>query len=794
MQLITIYRQKEPREPLAPEPNHRSPQAETPSRKPPHRRSYPSQTFENRGDEYNRLPLDYEPDIKLETILAFVHRHESLTIAGYECRNLPKYDDLSAYGIPELEERRLWQLEVERLLKAATCPEPFLFNSHGVFEDISQENFQKLSDVADQIACNLGILFHDNALISNSDKYKRNEMRFYKKAKQVMQRLSDDLQDGDEDTFKTKRPTLLTERNRDFYFVLIDYVTSTIARYLYRCAASTMWHNLCFATIAKFTAKLKILEKDPIKFASISLEAAEDLDDEKEQHEFLDFVDRGYRSLKEEAPFDPKSLYHLVETNFREALHYIFLHVFGGVLFSHDIKKRPDDIEICHRVYRTGQNSSHTVISSDKWGEFAAASDPKELRYSRAAFDILLTNCRIIKQHNRSNPPADASSLNVASVEWNWDVKSGDTARPTTLSHEPNGRLTVSSMDHAISLLVPLALCDAHASTESAILLIWANMHSQMLLDEMVEEYVDEDFISEFSFTTTAHNNTKQPMILTKGCRSLKEAGVLANCVLPGTKLADAGPLDRQHQFSPLKDDLEIFNQKMDIAATWKVHEKSVIVSCKTYVWSVLGISLILVLGGVAVPFTGRVHLSNVDPFNIATFVWLLVAFILLVAQSRYVPDWAWHDFLHRRIVCRSVTELSNVTGLDPQLVIHKLLIEERNTVLSTRGPFNSMFNRQSEEGFSIDVPCMTSTLYASGFVLFQCLGQVDRHIVCADLRPVSKILTASHVHKWEKCLGCPLPIDSSQEQGQLPVLRLVEEDFHGDRLLGLFLADRKFG
>lgn len=318
-------------------------------------------------------------------------------------------------------------------------------------------------------------------------------------------------------------------------------------------------------------------------------------------------------------------------------------------------------------------------------------------------------------------------------------------------------------------------------------------MHSQMLLDEMVEEYIDEDFISEFSFTTSAHNKTRRPVTLTKDCLSLKEASVVAGSVLPGTNLI-VKTLERHDRFSRMKNDLKLFNQKMIIAASWKIHEKSVIVSCRTYVWSVLGLSLILVLGGVTVPFTGRVHLSGVDPFNIATFIWLLIAFILLVAQSRYVPDWAWHDFLHRRIVCRSVTELSNVTGIDPQLVIHKLLIEERNTVLSTRGPFNSMFNRQSEEGFSIDVPCSTSTLYASGFVLFQCLGQVDRHIVCADLRPISKLLTAVHVNTWEKCLGCPLPIDSSQDRGQLPVLRLVEEDFHGDRLLGLFLADRKFG
>lgn len=652
--VLTIRRSKDIQEEIVTAPSHRAPATETSPKKISHRRSYPSPALENREAEYNRRQLDYEPKIKIETILSFAHRHESLTISGYEFRNLHRYDDLGAYSIPEMEEQRLWQLEVERLLKAATSSEPIIFNSQGILDCISQDNFQKLSDVADQIACNLSVIVHDNSLINNFDKYKRTDMRFYKKAKQVLQRMSDDVQGRDEDTLKTKRPALLTERNRDFYFLLVDYVTSILARYLYRCAASTMWYNLCFATLAKYTTKLKILEKDPVKFASMSLEAAEDLEDEKDQHDFLDFVDRGHRSLKDEEPFDPKMVYRVVETSFRDAIHYIFLHVFGGVLFSHDVKKRPDDIEICHRVYLTGQQSSHTVLSSDKLGEFAAASDPKQLRYTRAAFDILLSNCRSIAQQKSPNLPADISSLDVASVEWKWDVKSDGASRPTNLNHQPKGQLTMFSIVHAISLLVPLALCDAHTSTEIAILLMCANMHSQMLLNEMVEEYMDEDFISKFSFTTTIHNKTRKPIMLTKDCLTLKEATILAESVLPGTNLTDIRPLKRHKRFSGTKNQLEIFNQKMNNAVSWKIHEKSVIVSCSTYVWSVLSLSLILVLGGVTVPFTGRVHLQGVDPFNIATFVWLLVAFILLVAQSRYVPYWAWHDFLHRRIVCRN--------------------------------------------------------------------------------------------------------------------------------------------
>jgi hypothetical protein len=68
--------------------------------------------------------------------------------------------------------------------------------------------------------------------------------------------------------------------------------------------------------------------------------------------------------------------------------------------------------------------------------------------------------------------------------------------------------------------------------------------------------------------------------------------------------------------------------------------------------------------------------------------------------------DWMWNDFLHRRVRCCSVSELHAVIGINEQLIIAKILHDERgSSVLKIRGPYNSLFLKRSTDGFSIDRP-----------------------------------------------------------------------------------------
>ena len=88
----------------------------------------------------------------------------------------------------------------------------------------------------------------------------------------------------------------------------------------------------------------------------------------------------------------------------------------------------------------------------------------------------------------------------------------------------------------------------------------------------------------------------------------------------------------------------------------------------------------------------------------------------------------------------------------------------------------------------------MTSTLYASGFVLIQGIGKFERHVVCLDARPVSILLQAVHREHCLTSLGCPLPLDAQPNGSKLPVLKMTEDEFMTERVIGLYVGDRMFG
>ncbi|EHK42027.1 hypothetical protein TRIATDRAFT_302325 [Trichoderma atroviride IMI 206040] len=170
----------------------------------------------------------------------------------------------------------------------------------------------------------------------------------------------------------------------------------------------------------------------------------------------------------------------------------------------------------------------------------------------------------------------------------------------------------------------------------------------------------------------------------------------------------------------------------------WVVDETSVTVSCKTYVWSLMAITAVLVGGGLAMGLTVGQRIDGVDPFNLATYTWALAAFIIVVFKSMWVESWTWSDFLRQRVRCRSVSELAAATNLDYQLIMAKLLHDDCNgSILVTRGPYNTIFRNQTNggDGFSIDQPLSAETLMLSGIALLKVLTPRGHAIVCLDYR-----------------------------------------------------------
>lgn len=254
------------------------------------------------------------------------------------------------------------------------------------------------------------------------------------------------------------------------------------------------------------------------------------------------------------------------------------------------------------------------------------------------------------------------------------------------------------------------------------------------------------------------------------------------------------------------------------IMESWVVSEETIIITCSRYVVLIVTISIMVAVGGMCVPFIVKQKISGVDPFQITTFAWVVAGFISVLGKSLYVADWPWHDFIRGRVVCHSVKDVHDVTGVDCQTIIWSLLRAEYNTILWTKGPYNGMFMRKREggsSGFAIDEPVRLSTMLASGFVVLKVLNEKGEHLICMDLRKGTVGQSYSRLEKG-KFLACmdigkdaanyldditvggdgtrPEESDKGTGEASEKVLKLVVKEFRWNKMLGPYTQDSKFG
>jgi hypothetical protein len=262
----------------------------------------------------------------------------------------------------------------------------------------------------------------------------------------------------------------------------------------------------------------------------------------------------------------------------------------------------------------------------------------------------------------------------------------------------------------------------------------------------------------------------------------------------------------------------EKHKRKMD---TWIISEDSITIRCRLYVVMIVGIAVIVICGSMSVPFVVRNAISGVDPFQFATFSWVVMGFFVVIAKSRYVSEWPWHHFLHGKIVCKSVSDVRDVSGINAQMIVMKLLHEERENILKTRGPFNGMFSRKSDgsDGFAIDQPVKLSTMLASGFIVLKVANEMGEHLICGDVRKGTDDAGSFSLDTTEKYLAYKnLDTDrrdaesedenSSQysngkravrkrrhERGQDgKIFLLREKEFRFRKIVGIYIHDSLFG
>jgi hypothetical protein len=273
---------------------------------------------------------------------------------------------------------------------------------------------------------------------------------------------------------------------------------------------------------------------------------------------------------------------------------------------------------------------------------------------------------------------------------------------------------------------------------------------------------------------------------------------------------------------NPIATLLSDYQLNIEKMSKWEPAASSMTVKCRTYAITIQIAVIIFLLGALAVPFTVHDRIKGVDPFQVTTFAWVVCGSALVVAKSRYVNSWPWHDFLRGWVVCRTVSDLSDVSGVDSQVILLFLLHNEWNSLLVSDGPYNGMFRRKTDprsvsesqnqqrsnapltyrQGFSIDVPVHLITLLASGFIVLKAMNSAGEHLICIDGRKGG--WDAAMQGRRGHWITCPdyntdalenvhgSGINEKDINRKIHMLRRV--DFRWTKILGIYVKDSRFG
>lgn len=709
--------------------------------------------------------------------------------------HLPDFDSLSSYVLVNGVHETLWRMEAERLFHLVKKPEePLRFSSDTLFSGNDEDGYRELSQACQQIQTAVSICLLDNETI-NSEHCSQltNKEKLSKLIRQATLKQNTTRDEASDNGSKYRGDTTL-----DATFCLLNYISAVLARLISQTSPSDYWQCNVLSVLIKRVTKIKVLLSDLHVYSAVAVRAGEAalnkvrdagpvsesaLDEEEECEELLRLLDanekEGLASLEEKRT----ASFCIEQNKFRSGINFSLNFMLASMRFTNRSGLPATTFELCAVAYETGFEGFKSLLFQDRDLEYSATSDLDTLNTAHSAFSILSQTVLHLKETQELNgPPTHKQCKLETSVEWAYlgsENAGGVERSDVDLAHFKRGPIRLRTMEEVVTVMVPLF------ATSPIFLANLTGFRSLMALSgnirDDVQPFEQGHFSAFFRMYTSDFDKTMGQRDVLRLSQALEHGFFSRSCLASGSvkdqtiKTSDSSTA---HGFSVLGRSADDENAKAAQALRkldslieemegWVVDEKSIVIKCGWYVWPIAVIAALLVSGGLVIGFSvgGRIH--SVDPSNLASYLWVVAAFLILVLKSVYVKDWTWNDFLHRRARCCSVSELQALTGINAQLIMAKLLHDEGDgasggSVLKIRGPYNSAFRKRSEgEGFSIDVPMTTSTLLLSGLTLLKvvtprghalvCLdsrrgvdlrivehqgGQNNEHLVCADINP----------------------------------------------------------
>jgi len=745
--------------------------------------------------------------VDLEKVMEVVQGHVSgdaaIEAASQKTEgSLPKFDDLVPYDVREKQEEHLWLYEVKRVMEAAenvkmdenggkveNLGKCLAFSGREHFAEAgTEESYESLSQIADSIVINIHICRYDNewALMQVGKSEERTTTLL------TSERLLDDR-------FKRSlkahgQPTAASRKqpvppDRDFlekYCDIVNYATEVVAMLAVSTSVHKSWQANILASLAKYSAKLKVLARNPTEYGLRSLRRGEQtiknmailkkLDSTKARGDTLaipggfgsaDFL-AGWNFSRSDAEEvrRRKKMSELIGkvTPARKAFHSrmefmnswcssILLQVFEQLIESAASGYPADAFEICSIVHRAGTVESPLPvhIHQDRSGELTGTGYPLLVQQSSYAFELLgraAEGLAVVKPDDPSVFRVGQAKTREATFEYRSNIKSLDRTKSTKSTKS----IRMQALWQVIQIMVPLICTMPRVVRE---------MHNFLRQLSELQPFDLEESLCRGDPAIEAFASLKTPRFEDFNAvpHGLTDFKTLSGSILSQRERQQAAirdsssnawsrlPEDRQRK---LAEDAKARRVRLEtMGREWVMEEYAVRVKCSLYVSLVLGICAVLVIGGLMVGiFLGerkKGPLQGVDPFNITAYAWVVAAFVMIITKSIRVVEWPWRDFLLGRVTCRSLSELRAVTGADEQDLIIYLLAKESENVLISRGPYNTLFRRRGDQGFSIDVKPEVQTLLAAGLVLVK-ISTVDGvGLICLDFRTVP-IIDDKHI------------------------------------------------
>ncbi|KAL7919120.1 hypothetical protein ACQKWADRAFT_330060 [Trichoderma austrokoningii] len=698
----------------------------------------------------------------------------SIVQKNIEVKDLPNFYDTTEYNVTEEVQSALWVKEVSRLVEVAIGNAPLAFNASSSFQ------------LADQVWHSLNIISFDaESTMARHNKELCNG-KIMERSRLSLRFFYETLRLDKEDfvhfvnyfTAVVARIMCQSVHGKSFHANILAHM-ARISTKLKILSTNPEENSQTSLANGRFAPSIPIPELNNQRErqgnnsngpANQSNQNNSAEDDPTMASQFGSFLLNGLRAMSTEdsRKWDGsskkdalKAIYFLTSAKFHlitlEMLNFIVISIRGRNRLT---RTSITSYEMCATVYNTGFEKFSTLVFQDHDNDFLGTSDTSCINYARNIFNNLDQTLRYLSSQPsitvQSNAERSTSAVDDGTARFAIDGESVGTTLSWAFSPDnPDSddllntqTIKFNSMSEVISVLIPLILASPVAVQRLA-----ASITMSIFTDfdeerqkSPIKPITYDTYTAFFNLSTQGYqdrHSRRRPKEAQSLSHSLVRRKTLVaakndnNFVYAGYRdnieMSDMNPT--QNQYYIMDRRRKATEKAREQMGTWVLEEKGVMVQCYSYVIGLMFLCALVVAGGIAFGASVGERVPGVDPFDITSYCWVLSAFLLLMAKSIRVRTWSWTDFLHGRVLCKSVSELSSITGIDDQLIIAKLLQDESVSYLQTRGPYNTVFNRKSDDGFSIDRPLKIWTMFLSGLIMVEVETSRGAAVVCLDLR-----------------------------------------------------------